>query len=107
VQTSFGIALIVLLAAMGTSWASRRLVLQRLRIRHPRAFESLGRPTERQLTSLLPKNNETQLRFQKFLWGGACFELDDRRLAILAGTALASDVVLVASAAVLLWSASR
>ena len=81
--------------------------LRRLRGRHPGVFESLGRPSDRQLQSLLPKNTETQLRFWKFLWNGRGFVLDDRYLAALAGGVLVADVALVASAALLFWSARQ
>ncbi len=102
-----GVAAVVFMAAMGAGWIFRALLLKALRDAHPADFDALGRPTGRQLASLLPRYRETQLRFWKYLWGGQAFRLGDGRIASLAWAAVISDIVLVAGMILLFWSAGQ
>lgn len=100
-----GAAALVFIAAMGGGWLFRALVLRALRERHPDEFAALGSPSSRQLASLLPRYREQQLQFWKSLWGGKFFGLGDAHLSRLAWAALACDVALLASMALVFWSA--
>jgi hypothetical protein len=102
-----GVAVLIILVAMAGGWAARQLLLRRMRARHQREFDALGSPSSRELSSMLPKHNELQVRFWKYLWGGKFLVLDDRRVSILAGAALISDAALVAGVALLFWSVGR
>lgn len=94
-----------ILLAMGSGWLFRKLLLRVLRERHPDAFAALGRPTSQQLASLSPKLQELHIRFWKYLWGGKIFQVDDRRVSLLAAGALLADAVLIAGIAAFLWFA--
>lgn len=102
-----GVAVIALLAGMGGAWLFRRLLLARLRDRHPREFAGLGQPSEKQLNSIHPKHHEQQIAFWKYLWEGGAFRLDDGVASGLAAAALVSDVALGAGIVMLVWSAGK
>jgi hypothetical protein len=99
-----GISIFILMGAMAAGWLSRRLLLDVLRTRHPREFESLGNPSHKQLSSLSPRNREVQVSFWRYLWEGKAFLLKDGLVSGLAWVALISDAVLVAGAVLLVWS---
>lgn len=100
-----GVAVLVILGAMGAGWLLRALLLRTLEKGHPEEFARLGRPSSRQLASLMPRFREMQLEFWKYLWEGRVFGLKDRRLTALAVAALACDVVLVAGVVLIAWRA--
>lgn len=100
-----GMSVLLILAAMGGGWLSRRLLLGLLRARHPGEFDELGNPSTRQLGSVLPRHQEVQLRFWKYLWGGQVFRLGDGHASALAVAALLCDAALAVGMALLLWSA--
>lgn len=100
-----GVAVVIVLVAMAASWLLRSLMLRTLRSRHPGEFEALGNPSDRALRSLLPRHQETQLAFWRYLWGGKVFRLGDPLVSGLAWAAMAADVALVAGLAMLVWSA--
>lgn len=100
-----GIAIVIILLAMGSAWLFRNLLLRALRERHPDEFAALGKPTSQQLASLSPKLQELHLQFWKYLWGGKVFQVKDRLVAILAGAALLADAALIVGVAIFLWHA--
>lgn len=102
-----GLAVFVLLGAMASGWLARQLLLRTLRTRHPGEFDALGSPSDRQLSSLLPKHQDVQLKFRKYLWGGQIFRLEDRLVSALAAAALLSDAAMAAGAVVLFWAAAQ
>lgn len=102
-----GIAVMTLLAGMAGGWIFRRLLLRRLRDRHPLEFAELGQPSDKQLDSILPKYREQQIQFWKYLWEGRAFLLNDRPASVLAVAALVSDVALAAGLVMLVWSAGK
>jgi hypothetical protein len=97
----------ILMAGMAGGWLFRRLLLRRLRDRHPREFAELGQPADKQLDSILPKYREQQIQFWKYLWEGRAFRLNDRAASAFAVAALASDVALGAGLVMLVWSAGK
>lgn len=100
-----GIAVVIILVAMASSWLLRGLLLKLLRQRHPGEFEDLGSPSNRQLASFYPQYREMQIRFWKYLWEGKIFRVDDKLVTNLARAALIADVALAVGALLLLWSA--
>jgi hypothetical protein len=105
VSHAVGMAILVLLAAMGCGWLFRLLILRMLRSRHPQEFADLGQPSSRQLVSLSPRLQELHIKFWKYLWGGKVFLNDDKRVTNLAWLALVSDAAVAGSVAVLFWLA--
>ncbi|MDP2108876.1 MAG: hypothetical protein Q8J67_07495 [Rhodocyclaceae bacterium] len=101
-----GIAIVIILLAMGSGWLFRHLLLRVLRERHPDEFAALGQPTSQQLASLSPKLQELHLRFWKYLWGGKVFQIRDRLVTGLAAAALLADAALIVGVAIFLWHAS-
>lgn len=101
-----GVAVLTLLAAMGTSWVVRGLLLRTLQERHPGVFAELGQPSQRNLASVLPRHGDLQVKFWRYLWGGKVFLIRDRQTSMLASIALLADVGLAIGAALLLWSAA-
>ena len=99
-----GAAFVIILVGMAGSWGFRALLLRTLRERHPDEFAALGRPSTRQLDSVMPRNQNVQLQFWHYLWDGKVFEVNDRLVTGLGRAALISDVALVAGVAVLFWS---
>jgi hypothetical protein len=99
-----GIAVMVILIAMGCSWMCRGLLLRALRDGHPAAFDELGQPTNRQLGSFLPRHQELQIRFWKYLWGGKVSLTGDRLASALSWILRVSDVSLAAGVLALLWA---
>jgi len=91
---------------MAGSWLVRGLLLKLLRNRHPYDFAELGHPSNRQLASLLRRDQELQIQFWKYLWGGKIFLVNDKLVSGLAVTALIADVALVVGVIMLLWSAA-
>lgn len=102
-----GIAVAVILASMACGWLSRALLIRTLRTKHPGEFSGLGRPSSRELGSLLPRHGEMQIQFWRYLWSGKVFQLKDNLASALATAALVSDVALGAGVALLLWTAAR
>jgi hypothetical protein len=102
-----GIAVTILMAGMAGGWFFRRLLLRRLRDRHPREFSELGQPSDKQLDSILPKYRERQIQFWKYLWEGRAFRLNDGPASVLAVAALVSDVALAAGLTMLVWFAGK
>jgi hypothetical protein len=100
-----GLAIVIILLAMASSWLIRGLLLMLLRNRHPHEFAELGYPSNRQLASLFPRDQELQIQFWKYLWGGRIFLVNDKLVSSLAGAALIADVALVVGVIILLWSA--
>ena len=101
-----GIAIVIILLAMGSAWLFRNLLLRVLRERHPDEFAALGRPTSQQLASLSPKLQELHLQFWKYLWGGKIFQVKDSLVSLLAAGALLADAALIVGVAIFLWHAS-
>lgn len=99
--------MLVLLAAMAGGWLCRGLLLRALRARHPLEFEGLGRPSNRNLESLLPKHGDRQLRFWKYIWGDQPLQVADPSVTRLAWAARGCDVAMVASVVVLFMTAGR
>ena len=99
------VGVLILLGAMGASWMARSLLLRTLRDRHPLVFAELGHPSQRNLTSILPRHGDLQLKFWKYLWSRKLFRIRDRQASILAAIALLADVALVVGSGLLLWSA--
>ena len=102
-----GMIILFLLGAMAGSWLFRVLLLRVLRLEHPEEFVALGQPSNRQMTSLLPKHQDLHVALWRFLWGGRAFRIGDPRVADLAWAALASDVVLLGSTLLLFWVAAH
>ncbi len=102
-----GIAVVIILVAMASSWLLRGLLLKMLRNRHPEEFADLGFPSNRQLASFYPQYREMQIRFWRYLWGGKIFRVNDNLLSSLAWAALIADIALVAGALLLLWVAGH
>ena len=100
------VGVLILLVAMGTSWAVRGLLLRTLRERHPLVFAELGHPSPRNLASVLPRHGDLQVKFWRYLWGGKVFLIQDRQASMLASVALLADVGMAIGAALLLWSAA-
>jgi hypothetical protein len=100
-----GMAIVILLVAMGIDWLCRVLLLNHLREKFPQEYAALGQPSTRQLESLLPRYQDLHLKFWKYLWGGRAFVLKDKFISSLAMIALCADVVMIACVAVFLWSA--
>jgi len=105
ISTLSGVAIVIILLAMASNWIFRGLLLRMLRNRYPAEFAELGHPSYRQLASLLPRDQELQIQFWKYLWGGKAFLVNDKLVSILAGAALFADVALLIGILVLLWSA--
>ncbi len=103
-RTIAGVAFIGMLVAIALSLVLRSLLLRELRTRHYPVYNALGRPTNRQLASLLPRDREAQVQFWKFLWGAQPFAMGDARVKLLAGAARATDVAVVAGVVALLWT---
>lgn len=102
-----GVAVAIILVAMGCGWLLRALLVRTLRDRHPAEFATLGRPSSRSLGSMLPRHREMQLQFWKYLWGKEIFLLRDSLVSGLASAARIADVALVAGAIMLIWSAAQ
>lgn len=100
-------AVFMLLMAMAGSWLCRALLLRRIRTKHPDEFAALGSPSDRQLTSLLPRHQEMHIRFWTYLWGGKVFLIKDRWVSGLALLALISDTLLAGSMVFLFWVARQ
>lgn len=100
-----GMIILMIVVAMGCGWLFRTLLLRTLRVRHPDEFAALGYPSNRQMTSLLPKHQDLHLKFWHYLWGGKVFRVDDKRVTRLGWLALSSDIVLAGSVLALFWSA--
>ncbi len=98
-----GVAIVIILLAMGCGWLFRNLLLRVLRERHPREFAALGQPTSQQLASLSPRLQELHIQFWKYLWGGKIFLIKDRLVASLAGAALIADAALIGGVVIFLW----
>lgn len=101
-----GIGILVMLAAMIAGWAIRRLLMKRLRDRHPDEFTALGEPTSRKLASLLPRHQGVQVAFWRYLWNGNAFRLNDGLACGLAWAAIACDAAFAIGTVVLLASAA-
>jgi hypothetical protein len=99
-----GIAVLVILMAMACSWMCRGLLLRTLRDRHPDQFAELGQPTNRHLGSFLPRHQEMQIRFWKYLWGGEVSLTGDKLASALSWILRVSDVSLAAGVLALLWA---
>jgi hypothetical protein len=78
-----------------------------LRDKHPPEFAALGHPSNRRLASLLPRDQELQVQFWKYLWGGRIFMVNDKLVSKLAVAALFADVALAIGVMMLLWSAAN
>jgi hypothetical protein len=102
-----GIAIMIILVAMASSWLLRGLLLKLLRERHPEEFADLGFPSNRQLASFYPQYREMQIRFWKYLWGGKVFRINDNLVSGLAWSALIADTALAVGALLLLWAAGH
>jgi hypothetical protein len=102
-----GVAIVAILGGMGGSALFRGLLLRRLERRHPTVFAELGRPSARQLTSLLPKHGELQVQFWKYLWGRGAFSSGDKMVSALAAGAVLADLALLAGVVLLFWVAAR
>lgn len=102
-----GLAVMIILMAMASSWLFRGLLLRALRNRHPGEFAELGQPTYQQLVSLFPRYREKQIRFWRLLWSGKLFRLNDRGVSRLAWAALAADVALGVGIVVLVLAAGK
>ena len=102
-----GIAVLLLLTAMACSWLARVFLLRKLCSAHPQTFAMLGQPSLRQLESILPRFNNTSLRFWQFLWGREVMRLGDPSVAALAWAARCSDITFACSVAAFLWAASQ
>lgn len=102
-----GLIVLTVLLAMGGSWLSRVMLLRRLRLRHPEEFAALGQPSRRQLESLLPRHQDLNLQFWKYLWGEKVLLLGDKQVFNLAWLARLSDTTLVASVVAFFWSAGQ
>jgi uncharacterized membrane protein YphA (DoxX/SURF4 family) len=106
-NTLAGLAIVIILLAMASSWLIRGLLLKLLRNRHPQEFAGLGHPSNRQLASLFPRDQELQIQFWKYLWGGRIFLVNDKLVSSLAVAALIADVALVIGVIILLWTAAN
>jgi len=102
-----GRVVLILLVAMASSWLSRVLLLRALRLRHPEEFAALGQPSRRQLESLLPRHQDLNLQFWKYLWGERVLLLEDKRVSNLAWLIRISDSALLGSVVAFFWSAGR
>ena len=100
-----GLAILILLVAMAAGWLSRVLLLRALRLRHPDEFAALGQPSGRQLESILPRYQDMNLQFWKYLWGEKVLLLDDKHVSKLVWLARFSDTALVASVVAFFWFA--
>jgi hypothetical protein len=105
IKAMTGVAVVIILLAMASSWLLRGLLLRLLRNRHPGEFAELGNPSNRQLASFYPQYREMQIRFWKYLWGGKIFRVNDKLVTNLAWAALIADAALAVGAILLLWSA--
>lgn len=105
IKAMTGVAVVILLLAMISSWLLRGLLLKLIRNRHPAEFAELGYPSNRQLASFYPQYREIQIRFWKYLWEGKIFRVNDKLVKNLAWAALIADVALAVGAILLLWSA--
>jgi hypothetical protein len=101
-----GMAIVIILLAMGSSWLFRNLLLRVLQEKHPDEFAALGQPTSQQLASLSPRLQELHIQFWKYLWGGKVFQVKDRLVAGLAIGALFADAALIVGVAIFLWFAA-
>lgn len=100
-----GVAIIVLVAAMGASWLARRLLLRRLERNYPQEFAELGSPSTKKLTSMHPRHHDMQISFWRFLWRGEAFRLGNVVMSALASIAVIADVAMAIAFAVLVWAA--
>jgi len=81
----------------------RELLIKNLRTKHPQVYTELGEPTSRQLSTIIPRYQEQQIRFWKFIWGGKAFQIKDRDVSLLAMGILISNILLGFGVITLLW----
>jgi len=98
-----GPAVIAVLAGGIGGWIFRELLIKNLRTRHPQIFTELGEPTSRQLSTIIPRYQEQQIRFWKFIWGGKAFQVKDRDVTLFAMGILVSNTLLGFGVVTLLW----
>jgi hypothetical protein len=77
-----GLAVIEILVGMGGSWLFRELLIK----------------------TLIPRYQDMQIQFWKFVWGGRAFRVKDQVVTVLAAAILISNIVLAAGVILLLWS---
>jgi len=99
-----GLAVIAILVGMGGGWLFRELLIKRLRTGHPQIFSELGEPSSRHLSSIVPRFQDMQLRFWKFVWGGQAFRIHDAMVSGLAVALIICNITLAAGAIALVWS---
>jgi hypothetical protein len=99
-----GLAVIEILVGMGGSWLFRELLIKTLRTKHPQLFSELGEPSSRKLSTIIPRYQDMQIQFWKFVWGGRAFRVKDDVVTVLATAILISNIVLAAGVILLLWS---
>jgi hypothetical protein len=99
-----GPAIVIILCGMAGGWLFRSFLLLRLRRRHPGEFAALGQPSIRLLASLVPRHQDTQIGFWRYLLSGKAFRLGDPLLSACTAVALASDFAMVCGVGLLLWS---
>jgi len=99
-----GAAIIAILVGMGASWALRELLIRRLRDHHPETFAELGAPSGRHLSSIVPRYQDMQIRFWRFVWSGRALWSADPVVAWLATALVIANTVLAVGVVVLLWA---
>jgi hypothetical protein len=98
-----GAAIIAILIGMGASWALRELLIRRLRDHHPDNFAELGAPSGRHLSSIVPRYQDMQIRFWRFVWSGRALRSADPIVARLALALVVANLILGAGVVALLW----
>jgi hypothetical protein len=101
------VAAVIILVAMAGGYVFRGLLLKTLRNKHAHVFAELGRPSNRELASILPRHGDVQIRFWKYLWGQRILLIDDKLVSRLAVAARVADVGLMAGMVLLLWCAAK
>lgn len=99
-----GAAVIVILVGMGGSWAFRELLIRTLRDKHPQLYAELGQPSSRHLASIIPRYQDMQIRFWRFVWSGRALRNADPIVSLLAAALVVANIILAAGAAALLWA---
>jgi len=99
-----GPSVIAILAGMGGGLLFRELLIRTIRTHHPETFTELGEPSSRKLSTIIPRYQDMQIRFWKFIWGGQAFRLRDQIVSILSVAILVSNIVLAAGVVGLLWA---
>ncbi len=99
-----GPAVIAILAGMGGGLLFRELLIRTIRRHHPQTFSELGEPSSRKLSTIIPRYQDMQIRFWKFIWGGQFLRLRDNIVSILSVAILISNIVLAVGVVTLLWA---